>query len=85
MAKRLVLYLLLLALSVAPVQLLPQGAPSQACSDLRPQHGGTPQTTPSPFELDVEMFEDVEVPNMPTTYSYAPSRTYNRKILLANI
>ena len=68
-----------LLLVVSPVLPLPSGAPSQACSDLRPQHGGVPQTTTSPFELDVDMFEDVSVPNTLATYSYQPSMTYNSK------
>ena len=42
-------------------------------------HGGIAQTTPSPFELDVDIFEDVEVPNMAITHSYMPSRTYQSK------
>ena len=78
--ERIHLFLLtLITLSVAPVEPFPGGAPSQACTDLRPQHGGTAQTTPSPFELNVDMFRDVEVFDMPATYSYTPSRTYDRK------
>ena len=69
----------LLALFIVPVKLFQGGAPAAACADLRPQHGGTAQTTPSPFELDGDMFRDVEVPEMPATYSYTPSRTYDRK------
>ena len=56
-----VLSLAVLLLAVSPIQSFPSGAPAQACSDLRPgpPHGGVPQTTPSPYELDVDMFEDL--------------------------
>ena len=78
------LSLLLVLLAVSPIQSLPSGAPSQACSDLRPgpPHGGVPQTTPSPYELDVDMFEDLSSNDgiaVPVTYSYTPGRTYDSK------
>ena len=80
----LVLTLVLMLLAAAPIQALSTGAPSQACSDLRPgpPHGGVPQTTPSPYELDVDMFQDLSSNDgilVPATYSYTPGRTYDRK------
>ena len=48
------------------------------CSDLRLLSSGTAQTTPSPYQLDVEMFREVElVSDLPVMYSYMPNRTYN--------
>ncbi len=79
MGRRLILLVFPLVLPAFPVQSFPTGAPSQSCSDLRPDHGGTTQTTPSPFELDMDVFQDVELPNLPTAYSYVPSRTYDSK------
>ena len=79
MENKYILLVLALLLVVSPVLSFPSGAPSQACSDLRPQHGDVPQTTTSPFELDVDMFEDVSDPDTQATYSYRPSTTYNRK------
>lgn len=80
MDGKLVLSLAVIVLAASPVQPFPGGAPSQACSDLRPSHGVGPQTTTSPYELVVDMFEDISVPPaVPTTYSYTPSQTYDRK------
>lgn len=61
------------------VNAYPGGAPSQACTNLRPQHGGTSQTSSPPYELDVDMFQDLEIPEVPVTYSYSPNSSYNRK------
>ena len=84
MDERFVLSLAVLLLVVSLIQSLPNGAPAQACSDLRPgpPHGGVPQTTPSPYELDVDMFQDLSSNDgiaVPVTYSYNPGRTYDRK------
>ena len=81
MAKTLAALLALSIVLVAtcPVLCLPSGAPQEACSDLRPQHGSMAQNTTIPFELDVEMFEDVRPSNTEPTYSYKPNTTYNRK------
>ena len=80
MARRFTFSLaLFILMGFSPVLCLPSGAPSGACSDLRPQHGGIPQTSTSPYELDVDMFEDIAVPGTVPTYSYTPSSTYNRK------
>ena len=72
---RWVLSAVVILTAASVVQPFPSGAPSQACSDLRPQHGGAAQTTRPPFELDVSVFRDIAV-----TYSYKPSTTYNRKL-----
>ncbi len=90
MGGRLLLSFALIMLAASPVQPFPTGAPAQACGDLRPQHSTTeitasPQTSDSPYELDVEMFEDVGFPNNPQTYSYKPSTTYNRKIIISSV
>ena len=72
-------------LAAATVQCNSTGAPRAACADLRPQHGFTAQTDSSPFELDVEMFQDlpddVVTPftEVQPTHSYSPSTTYNSK------
>lgn len=79
MGARVALTLALIVLASSPAQPFPTGAPSQACSDLRPQHGGTPQTSTSPYELDVEIFADIPIPNEDLTYSYTPTTTYERK------
>lgn len=79
MERRLLLYLFLLGTLPISAQPFSVGAPAQACADLRPQHGGATQSTPSPFELDMEVFQDVEVANVPITHSYMPSRVYSRK------
>ena len=90
MDGKLVLSLALLSLAVSPIQSFPNGGPAQACSDLRPgpDHGGVPQTTPSPYELDVDMFEDLSSNDgivVPVTYSYTPGRTYDRKWLTRGV
>ena len=79
-----VLSLLLVLLAVSPIQSFSNGAPADACSDLRPgpPHGGVPQTTQSPYELKVDMFEDLSSNDgiaVPVTYSYTPGRTYDRE------
>ena len=52
--------------------------PTSDCSDLRLLSNGTAQTVPSPYKLDVDIFQE-DLPNLPVTYSYRPSRTYDRK------
>lgn len=80
MDGKLVLSFTLIVLAASPVLPFPTGAPSQACLDLRPSHGSGPQNMSSPYELVVDMFEDISVPNVvPLTYSYTPSQTYDRK------
>ena len=79
-----VLSLLLVLLAVSPIQSFPNGAPAQVCSDLRPgpPHGVVPQATPSPYGLDVDMFEDLSSNDgiaIPVTYSYTPGITYDRE------
>lgn len=61
----------------------PSGAPSEACSNLRPQHGGSAQISASPFELDVTTFTSLRVPDVssPVVYSYKPNSSYDRKLL----
>lgn len=76
---------LILVLSTAPGHALPSGAPAAACSTLIPDHPNNPsnQTDPSPFELDVEQFKDIEIPlrggGVSFTHSYTSGTTYNRK------
>ena len=80
-----IIYVLGLLLAAATVQCNPTGAPSAACADLRPQHGATAQTDSSPFELDVEIFQDLPddviapFTEIQPTHSYSPSTAYNRK------
>ena len=80
-----IIYVLSLLLAAAIVQCNPTGAPSAACADLRPQHGFTAQTDSSPFELDVEIFQDLPeavtdpFTEIQPTHSYSPSATYNSK------
>jgi hypothetical protein len=91
MVEKLIPVLALLVTSASPIQSFSSGAPTQACADLwpGPQHGGVPQTSASPFELDMGIFEDLSSADMfavPVTYSYAPSTTYNREfVLLAEV
>ena len=68
----------LLILAAPAVQSRSTGAPAEACFTLTPQHTGTTaQTSQSPYELDVDMFEDVRPDQADPTYSYSPSTTYN--------
>jgi hypothetical protein len=88
MGGKLILSLALLVISASPIQSFPSGAPAEACADLRPdisRHLAGPQTSASPFELDMGIFEDLSSADMfavPVTYSYAPSTTYNREFVL---
>ena len=78
------LILTILVLAAPLVQPFPNGAPSQACVDLQPQHGAPGGSQPpdnSPYELDVSLFEDIRVENhlVARTFSYTPGRSHNRK------
>ena len=71
---------LVIMISASPVHSRSGGAPVEACSDLIPQHGGNSnQTGPSPFELNVGIFEDLADPDLMATYSYKPGNSYNRE------
>ena len=76
-------FILLLAVmmtALSPVHLRSTGAPAEACSNLTPQHALlSSQTTPSPFNLSVDVFEDLADPDLALTHSYEPGSTYNRK------
>ena len=75
-------FILLLAVmmtALSPVHLRSTGAPAEACSNLTPQHLSSSQTTPSPFNLSVDVFEDLADPDSAPTHSYEPGSTYNRK------
>ena len=50
----------------------PSGAPSEACSSLTPGHGGSPQSSPSPYTLDLSIFD---LYNDGNSY-YEPGNTY---------
>ena len=49
--------LLLLLMFGGSVNSYPSGAPSQACSSLTPNHGGSPQSSPLPYTLDLSGFD----------------------------
>ena len=70
MVNRKVILLVLPLLSIAPSLLAyPSGAPTQACSDLMPQHGAQSAPTNGGFFLFGDVF------NSP----YVPGRTYESK------
>ena len=80
MDGKLIICLTLLVLLASPSKSFPTGA----CADLRPRnrHGDVSQSSASPYELDVSIFEDLGSEDgfaIPVTYSYSPSTTYNRK------
>ena len=49
------------------------GAPDSACSDLTPQHGTLPQSSPSPFQLDLSGFQTA------SSFVYTPGVQYQCK------
>ena len=70
------LIVLLLSSALVAVQALPTGAPAEACDSLSPSpsaHGAQPQSTASPYGIDLSPFivED--------QYLYTPGRTYTGK------
>ena len=70
------LIVLLLSSALVAVQALPTGAPAEACDSLSPSpsaHGAQPQSTASPYGIDLSPF------NVEGQYLYTPGRTYTGK------
>ena len=66
--------------ALSPVHSRSTGAPAEACSNLTPQHAFlSSQTTPSPYNLSVDIFEDLADPDLAATHSYKPGTAYNRE------
>ena len=76
--KRLEIFLLLLFGGSAHA--LPSGAPSTACSSLIPSHGGSPQSSSSPYTIDMSIFNLYSDGN----YYYQPGQEYQCKQLVNN-
>jgi len=62
--------LLVTILGLAVVGAWPDGAPSEACNNLTPQHGFNPQTSALPFSVDLSEFNET---------TYTPGQTYTSK------
>ena len=69
------LAVLLLLLCGGSAHAYSSGAPSQACSTLTPGHGGLSQSSPSPYNLDLSIFNLYSDGN----YYYIPGQTYQCK------
>jgi hypothetical protein len=70
--------LLFIAVHVSRVAGRSTGAPAQACSSLSPSqnaHGGLPQTSTVPYEIDVSVFRDAITDQL----LYTPATTYQSK------
>ena len=68
--------------ALSPVHSRSTGAPAEACSNLTPQHALlSSQTTPSPYNLSVDIFEDLADPDLAATHSYKPGTTYNSECM----
>ena len=76
--KRLAVLLLLLFGGSADAY--SSGAPSTACSSLTPGHGGSPQSSSSPYTLDLSIFDFND-----SNYYYEPGQTYQCKNLAFNV
>ena len=72
MRRLCILYVMLFETSVYS---LPSGAPSQACSSLTPNHGGSSQSSPLPYTLNMSTFNFYNDGN---SY-YEPGNTYQCK------
>ena len=69
------LAVLLLWLFGGWAQAYPTGAPSEACTSLTPDHGGTPQSTSPLYTLDLSIFDLYN----DGYYYYEPGETYQCK------
>jgi hypothetical protein len=70
--------LLFVAVHVSRVAGFRAGAPAQACNNLSPSqgpHGGPPQTSTVPYEIDVSIFRDAITDQL----LYTPDTTYQSK------
>ena len=55
----------------------PDGAPTSACSNFLPNHGVTlPQSSPSPYEVDVSQFA------VASSFVYIPGQQYNSESII---
>ncbi len=74
-ALDLILLLVLAAvLNCDYVEALPNGAPSAACQTLSPSHVAAPQSTPSPYQVDLSNLADGT-----GSFSYVPGQLYQCK------
>lgn len=72
-------FLCLIAIKLNVVECFSTGPPAAACTTLSPNptpHGGPPQTTPVPYEVNISALAD---PN--GGYSYEPGVTYMCKCM----
>ena len=74
-----ILMVLVLSATLVALQGRPDGAPLAACDNLTLGHGVAPQTSESPFTINMTQFED---PSDSSQYWYTPGMIYTRKSLL---
>ena len=63
---------LLLVFCAAPALSFSTGAPQEACTTATPDHRAAPQTTPTPYRIDLSVFED----DGGGDFTYLPGRSY---------
>lgn len=63
------------------VYTFPTGAPSAACDSLTPGHGGTPQSSPSPYTFNLSVFDLYSDGN----FYYEPGNIYQCMLTLLSV
>ena len=74
------MFTLLLAFTITPVLSFPTGAPSSACSTFTPDHGVSAQANDAPYEIDISVFETLNL-----DYGYVPGLTYPSKYSMCTV